>query len=70
MELTYFRVCRVRCRSCGEVLEYRNQSKSDQGPGRAMTCPCGKTGLDPSASLYRVFGNDFDDLSEKWEDTE
>lgn len=66
--LTYYRVCRVRCRGCGDILEYRNKTKADNGPARALMCRCGTTGLDPSASLYRIMGNDFEDLSEEWED--
>ena len=66
MDLTYYRVCRVRCTCCGDVLERVNRTKTDGG--RMMTCSCGKVMLDPAALMYRIVGNtsDYEDLSEKW----
>lgn len=68
MNVKYFRLCRVRCKLCGAVMEYRNRSKQDRGPGRPMMCSCGKVGLDPSACFYRVLGEPehYEDLSEEW----
>lgn len=72
MEIKYFKVCRVRCKICGDVLEHVNRSKRDNGAGM-MWCTCGKIGLDPSACFYRIVGNgisegsfeaSFEDLSE------
>lgn len=69
MKLKYYKVCRVRCKRCGDVLEHVNQSKEDNYP-RVLFCSCGQVGLDPSASLYRIQGEpgSFDDLSEEWEE--
>ena len=66
--MKYFKICRVRCKSCGTILEYENRSKDDAGPGSLMACECGKVALDPSATLYRIIGSaDFwEDLSEEW----
>lgn len=62
----YYKVCRVRCRLCGDVLEHVNQSKTERS--RLMLCSCRKVGLDPAAILYRILGNpeDMEDLSEEW----
>lgn len=66
METTYYKVCRVRCLRCGNVLEYENRSKTDWGP--MMTCSCGRVTLDPVAMMYRIVGNpaNYEDLSEEW----
>lgn len=68
MDLKYYKVCRVKCRSCGDVLEYENRSRTDRGPGAPMMCSCKKVGLDPSATMFRILGNGehFEDLSEEW----
>lgn len=65
----YYRVCRVRCKRCGNVLEHVNSTK-DENASRVMYCTCGAVGLDPSATLYRILGNsdDYTDLSEEWRD--
>lgn len=70
MEYPYFRICRLRCKCCGTVLEWKNRSKDDWGPGYALYCQCGKVGLDPSAAAYRILGDkeNWEDLSEKWEE--
>ena len=67
--MKYYRVCRVRCKRCGEMLEHVNQTKDENAP-RVMSCSCGAVGLDPSATLYRILGNsaDYTDLSEEWDD--
>ena len=68
MELKYFKICRVKCNCCGDVLEYVNQSKQDNGLRIMMICRCGRVGLDPAALAYRVIGadEDLEDLSEEW----
>ncbi len=68
MSLKYYRVCRVRCKKCGDVLEHVNQTK-DENVCHTSYCRCGTVGLDPSATLYRILGNpsDYEDLSEEWE---
>ncbi len=67
MELTYYRVCRVKCKRCGDVLERINRTKDDNY-SRMLHCSCGKVALDPAAIMYRVLGEpaDYEDLSEKW----
>ena len=67
--MIYFKVCRVRCKCCGDVLEYENQSKKEQGTPAPLYCSCGKVALDPSATMYRILGspNDYEDTSEPWE---
>jgi len=66
METKYYKVCRVKCLRCGDVLETVNQTK--QSSGRLMLCSCKKVGLDPSAFMFRILGNeeDYEDLSEEW----
>lgn len=67
MEIPYFKVCRVRCLLCGDVLEHENETTQDNS-SRALWCSCGKTMLDPAASFYRICGpaRQFEDLSEEW----
>lgn len=67
MDLTHYRVCRVRCKRCGDVLEHVNQTKQDNAP-RMLVCSCQKVALDPAALMYRIVGHpdDYEDLSEKW----
>lgn len=69
MKEKYYRVCRVRCNCCGDVLEHVNRTKADNYP-RIFYCSCGKVGLDPAAFGYRIVGNfdDFEDLSEEWKE--
>lgn len=67
MELTYYRVCRVRCKHCGEVLEHTFHTK-EMNSCRMRWCGCGKTALDPHPVAYRILGDDYEDLSEKWSD--
>ena len=68
--LKYVVVCRVRCSACGQVLEWRNRSKDDYGPGKMMVCKCGSVGLDPAATMYRIVAlvphADWEDLSIPW----
>ena len=72
MKLHYVRVCRVQCCTCKSILEYRNQSKSDCGPGRMMVCSCGRVALDPAASMYRIAelkrDAEWKDFSNPWVD--
>ena len=67
--MKYYRVCRVRCKRCGDVLEHVNQTKGESST-RVMYCSCGSVGLDPAAVMYRVLGSrsDFEDLSEAWDE--
>lgn len=67
-KLISYRICRVRCKCCGDILEYINKSKNDNFDGM-LVCSCGKVSLDPSAVMYRVIGSpsDYEDLSEKWD---
>lgn len=48
----------------------KTNQKNDTGPGRVLTCACGKVSLDPAATLYRIIGDEENwvDLSEMWED--
>lgn len=66
--MKYFKVCRVRCRKCGDVLEYVNKIKLSRGMLRY--CSCGAVGLDPATVMYRILGNpeDYEDMSEEWND--
>ena len=70
MKMKYFKVCRVRCKRCGDVLEYENQSKQDIGTRAPMYCHCQEVALDASATMYRILGapEDYEDLSEPWEE--
>lgn len=64
-----YRVCRVRCKRCGDVLEHVNKTK-DENAARVMYCSCRATGVDPAAVMYRILGSPFDyeDLSEEWDE--
>ena len=68
MEFKYYKVCRVRCKRCGDVLEHVNRSKNELST--LMTCSCGKVALDPSPLFHRILGNDedYEDLSEEWKE--
>lgn len=65
--MEYFRVLRVHCKCCGDVLEHSFNSKTERG--RLMLCSCRKVGLDPAAVMYRILGDseDYEDQSEAWE---
>ena len=67
-KLISYRICRVRCKCCDDILEYINKSKVDSYDG-LLICSCGKVSLDPSAVMYRIIGSpsDYEDLSEKWD---
>ena len=67
VNVQYYKVCRVKCLHCGDVLEHINRTKQDNY-NRALWCACKKVMLDPSASFYRIGGNpeDYEDLSEIW----
>lgn len=69
MEWKYYKVCRVRCLRCGDVLEHENESKDDLH-NWALWCSCKKVMLDPSALFYRIVGDPamYEDLSEEWSD--
>ena len=66
MEIKYYKICRVKCKCCGDVLEHINQTKDERNS--LFYCHCGKVGLDPSPVMYRIIGaeEDFEDLSEEW----
>ena len=74
MELQYYRVCRLRCRLCGSIVEWKNRSKEDCGPGRILYCKCGKVGMDPAACHPRIMAlfpatlDDLEPLFEPWEE--
>lgn len=67
--MKFYRICRVRCKRCGDVLEHENKSREENYP-RVLYCSCGAVGLDPAASMYRILGSkeNFEDLSEEWTD--
>lgn len=67
--MIYYKICRVRCRHCGDVLEHVNRTELDNHP-HLLRCSCGRVALDPSATLYRVLGEpeDYEDTSEEWVD--
>lgn len=69
MEIKYYRVCRVRCKCCGDVLEHINHTKDDNCHS-ILHCSCGKVSLDPAALMYRILGDpaDYEDLSEEWKE--
>ena len=73
MDLKYFRICRVRCNNCNQILEWHAHSKSDCAPGM-LVCNCRKIGLSPAASLYRIAALDpnasWEDLSIPWDEVE
>lgn len=75
MEIKCYKVCRIRCRKCGDVIEHINHTKTDNYH-RLKYCSCGAIGLDPSAMMYRVLAtppatlNDYEDLSEEWPEDE
>lgn len=64
--MKYYRICRVKCRWCGDLLEHINQAKADSH-FRIRWCRCGKVGLDPAAVGYRIMGEPaaYEDLSEE-----
>lgn len=68
-ELTYYRVNRIRCKWCSEVLEHVHQTKEIKRHA-LMSCSCGAVQLDPHVIAPRVFGalEDIEDLSEVWHD--
>ncbi len=68
-ELRYYRVNRIRCKRCGEVLEQMHQTKEIKRHAM-MSCSCGAVQLDPHVLAPRVFGalEDIEDLSEVWHD--
>lgn len=65
--MKYYKLCRVKCLRCKDVLEHVNQTKTDSH-FHIFWCNCGKVGLDPEAVGYRVLGDpsDYVDLSEEW----
>lgn len=64
--MKYYKICRVRCLRCSEILEYENRNRLDSG--RLQICQCRSVALDPAAVMYRILGNseDYEDLSEEW----
>lgn len=68
-ELTYYRVNRIRCKRCGDVLEHVHLTKEIKRHAM-LTCSCGAVQLDPHVIAPRVFGalEDIEDLSEVWRD--
>lgn len=68
MEWKYYKVCWVRCKLCGDVLEHVNRSKNELST--MLTCSCGQVSLDPSPLFHRIIGDEgtYEDLSEEWEE--
>ena len=62
-----YKICRVKCQQCEDVLEHVNRTKTDSH-FRILWCSCGKVGLDPAAVGYRILGDpsDYEDISEEW----
>ena len=67
--MTYYKVNRIRCKKCSDILEYEHKTK-DSNPHAMMWCKCGAVALDPSAYYFRIAGNpeNYEDLSEEWEE--
>lgn len=67
--LKHYKVCRVKCKRCGDVIKHVNRTK-EENYHTTLYCSCGNVGLDPSATLYRIVSKstDFEDLSEEWKD--
>lgn len=65
--MKYYKICRIRCLRCGSLLEHTNRAKTDNFC-HTMWCRCGRVGLDPAATGYRILGEpeDYTDLSEEW----
>lgn len=58
------KICRIRCKKCGDVLEHDNAVRSCG----LLRCRCGAVGLDPDDLAPRILAksrDDFQDLSEK-----
>lgn len=66
-ELTYYRVNRIRCKRCGDILEHVHLTKEIKRH-TMMSCSCGAVQLDPHVIAPRVFGalKDIECLSEVW----
>lgn len=66
-QLTHYRVCRLKCNCCGDVLAHINRTKEPQSY-RLLTCSCGKVQLVTHIFAYHIIGfpEDYEDLSEKW----
>lgn len=64
--MKYYKICRVHCRCCGDILEYINRTKNDSGS--MICCSCRKVWLDPAAVMYRILGDpeDYQDCSKEW----
>lgn len=68
-DLRYYRINRIRCKRCGDILEHVHQTKEIKRHAM-MSCSCGAVQLDPHVLAPRVFGvlEDIEDLSEVWHD--
>lgn len=69
--MKFYKICRIRCKCCGDILEYINRSKDDRS-GVLRFCSCKKVGLDAAACMYRILGESkhYEDLSEEWPEEE
>lgn len=57
-----YKICRVRCKRCGDVLEHDNATRTE----KMLRCQCGAVGLDPDALAPRIIAESrgaFEDLS-------
>ena len=65
----HIRICRVRCRRCGDLLEYIHKSKTET-PHMLLVCTCKAIIVDPDPISTRVIGNDedYEELHDYWDD--
>ena len=64
--MTYYRVCRVRCKRCDTLLSQTFFS-TELNSYRMMTCRCGAVSLDPHPTAYRIVlgaGATWDDVED------
>ena len=53
--MKYYKKNVIRCKCCGDILEVEFQKKTDSYV-KMIWCKCGKVGLNPAASMYRIAG--------------
>ncbi len=66
--MKFLRVCKVRCKHCGDILGREYASSSEHG-GPLTMCTCGKIGFDPGPICWRVLG-EMEDLETLFEVTD
>ncbi len=57
--MKFLRVCKVRCKHCGDVLGKEYSSPNQHG-GPMTVCSCGKIGFDPDPVIWRALGREED----------